>query len=281
MKTQFSLFIALIMLSACSTTTQNNLQISEASLSGSTSPFSQTNNGITVTMIPEAYEFKDAKIQLTSPANGSKQTAGQLKFSFQVDNYILGNQTPDAESKLCANSAKGQHIHYIIDNEPYKAFYTPEFDETVSEGYHTVLAFLSRSYHESIKTPEAYVLFNFTATGKGELTGLPTDLKTPHLFYSRPKGEYIGKDSKKILLDFYVVNTSLSETGNKVKATINGTNFVLPQWKTYSIEGLPMGENAIQLELVDKDGKLIAGSFNNSGVRKITLRSEEPIIPAK
>lgn len=281
MKIQFLLLISLVILSSCSNDTQNNTQISEASLLDHSNPFSKTNNGITVSTMPEPYEFTDAKIKLLSPVSGSTQASGKVKFSFQVDNYTLGNQTPDADSKLCANSAKGQHIHYIIDNEPYKAFYTSGFDEMVFEGYHTVLAFLSRSYHESIKNPDAYVLFNFIAAGKGDLIGTPADLKAPHLFYSRPKGEYIGNDSKKILLDFYLVNTSLSENGNKVRATINGTDFVLPQWKTYIIEGLPMGENTIRLELIDKEGKLVPGPFNDSGMRKFTLSPEEPIIPGK
>ena len=47
------------------------------------------------------------------------------------------------------------------------------------------------------------------------------DLTTPHMFYSRPKGEYKGSDTKRVILDFYLANTLLSLEGNKVKATIN------------------------------------------------------------
>jgi hypothetical protein len=280
-KIQIGILLIATLINGCSINTVKNKDVSEATVANKKDMHTQTKSGITVSMQPEPYEFKDAGIKLIEPQPQSQPTAGSIKFSFQVDNYSLGNQTPDADSKLCANSAKGQHIHYIIDNQPYKAYYAPTFEETVFEGHHTVLAFLSRSYHESIKSTTAYVIFNLEAIGKSELTGKATDLKSPHLFYSRPKGEYVGKEVKKILLDFYLVNSTLSETGNKVRVTINGTDFVLAQWKAYIIEGLPMGENTIRLELIDKDGKLIAGPFNDSGVRKITLNPEEPIIPSK
>ncbi len=268
-----------VVLASCSMNTKNNIQVVEANMNGSTSSFSQTKNGITLSAFASTYEYNEAEIKLKNPDIKIPQTAGKVSFSFQVDHYALGNQTPDAESKLCANSAKGQHIHYIIDNQPYKAFYISDFDDALTEGHHTILAFLSRSYHESIKTKKAYILFNMDVIGKAEITGTLTNLKAQHLFYSRPKGEYVGNDTKKIMLDFYLVNTTIAENGNKVKAIINGTEFILADWKPYTIEGLPLGENTIQLQLIDKNGKLIPGPFNDSGLRKIILKTEEPIVP--
>jgi hypothetical protein len=273
------IFVLLLILNGCSLKNTDQ-QLAKSNIDQNDS-YMQTKNGITVREQTESYEFKDASIELLSPQPDQLVTTGHVNFSFKANNYTLGNQTPDADSKLCANSAKGQHIHFILDNEPYKAYYVSEFAENIFTGKHTILAFLSRSYHESIKSAAAYALFNITALGKYLPEDKVTDLKAPHLFYSRPKGEYIGKDTKKILLDFYIVNTTLSENGNKVKASINGTEFLLPAWKAYVIEGLPMGENTLQLELIDNNGKFIPGPYNNSGIRKITLLSEEPVIPAK
>ena len=42
------------------------------------------------------------------------------------------------------------------------------------------------------------------------------DLNSEFLFYSRPKGIYKGDDTKKLLLDFYLVNTEISSNGNKI-----------------------------------------------------------------
>ena len=93
--------------------------------------------------------YPDARIESMDYQDGT--------FSFEVsgENYELGEQTPDAGTKMCANSAEGQHIHLIIDNAPYAAKYVAEFEHEVAEGDHYLLAFLSRSYHESIKTEEA------------------------------------------------------------------------------------------------------------------------------
>ncbi|MDE0471265.1 MAG: phosphopeptide-binding protein, partial [Ekhidna sp.] len=49
---------------------------------------------------------------------------------------------------------------------------------------------------------------------------------------------------------------------NKVKATINGNEFMIEEWVPYYIEGMPMGENTIKLELIDAEGNLIEGPFN-------------------
>mgnify|MGYP003326918448 FL=1 len=90
------------------------------------------------------------------------------------------------------------------------------------------------------------------------------DLSSEFLFYSRPKGTYKGEDTNKLLLDFYLVNTKISPDGNKVKATIQETEFIIDEWAPYFIEGLPKGEISIKLELVDVNGNLIDNPFNPS-----------------
>ena len=96
------------------------------------------------------------------------------------------------------------------------------------------------------------------------------DLNSEFLFYSRPKGTYNGKDTEKLLLDFYLVNTDISKDGNKVRATIEGTEFIIDEWAPFYIEGLPKGEINIKLELIDSSGSLIETPFNPS-VRKVIL----------
>ena len=91
------------------------------------------------------------------------------------------------------------------------------------------------------------------------------DLSKELLFYSRPKGVYKGADTKRVLLDFYLVNTSLAPDGNKVKATIQDSEFLIDEWAPYYIEGLPKGEISITLELIDSKGHLIDSPFNPSG----------------
>jgi hypothetical protein len=186
----------------------------------------------------------------------------EYSFSFETNNYELGIQTSNEFNYNLANSGKGQHIHFIVNNGPYSAHYSENFTKKIDEG-DILLAFLSRSYHESVKNPEAYV---FTEIGnKKEM-----DLSNEFLFYSRPKGKYVGEDTKKLLLDFYLINTEISEQGNKVRATIEDTEFIIDEWVPYYIEGLPKGEITIKLELINSNGDLIETPFNPSK-RTITL----------
>ncbi len=214
-----------------------------------------------------AASYDNAEISVNSPADGSAVDAGAVQFDFGVTNYELATQTIDAETRGCANSGKGQHIHLILNNQPYYAHYNNQFDRELEPGHYVMLAFLSRSYHESVKNNNSYALTQFTV---GDAEATPADLSAPHMFYSRPKGSYKGNDTKKILLDFFLVNTTLAPDGNKVKATINGQEFTIDTWQPHFVEGLPMGENSFKLELVDKDGNYIEGPFNRVE-RTVTL----------
>ncbi len=130
-----------------------------------------------------------------------------------------------------------------------------------------MLAFLSRSYHESLKNPGAAVARHFTV---GDAEAKEVDLNAPHLFYSRPKGTYAGADTERLMIDFYLLNTGLAPDGNRVRATINGTELVFSEWYPYVVEGLPLGEVEITLELIDGDGNPVPGPFN-SVTRTVTL----------
>lgn len=215
---------------------------------------------IKLTKVEGSPLYENAKLSLDTLS----QTEGDYMFSFKVDNYELGVQTQKEFDYNLANSAKGQHIHFIINNGPYFAKYSEEFVQNLEDGNNVLLAFLSRSYHESVKNPNAFVL---TQIGEGNKMDLSSEL----LFYSRPKGVYKGEATDKVLLDFYLVNTEISPEGNKVRATIQGTEFLIDEWVPYYIEGLPKGEVSIKLELINSNGDLIDSPFNPSE-RTVTLQ---------
>ena len=211
-------------------------------------------NKISITKVEGSPRFENAKLSLRDTIY---QDGDSYLFSFDVDEYKLGDQTLKDFDYTLANSEKGQHIHLIINNGPYSAKYSREFTQKMEEGNNVILAFLSRSYHESIKNPDAYV---FTQIGEGS----KIDLTKEFLFYSRPKGIYEGGDTERVLLDFYLINTKISPDGNKVRATIQDTEFLIDEWAPYYIEGLPKGEISIKLELINSNGDLIDSPFNPS-----------------
>ncbi|MEO9872713.1 phosphopeptide-binding protein [Ekhidna sp.] len=223
---------------------------------------------ITLTKAPASPEFPDATLTKSDLTLLENDSMFSVDYSFDVANYELGIQTEDAATRGIANSGKGQHIHFIVNNGPYSAHYMPGVNNQLDPGNYVVLAFLSRSYHESVKSEGAFHIENLKV---GEIDGEEADLTAPHLFYSRPKGTYKGEDTKKVMLDFYLLNTSISPDGNKVRATINGSEFMIDEWAPYYIEGLPMGEVNIKLELLDAEGNAIPGPFNTVE-RSVTLQ---------
>lgn len=217
-------------------------------------------NGLKLTKVEGSPDFPQAGLKITAPADGAKLKVGANKFTYELSNFELGSQTNSDHTQHCANSAQGQHIHLILNNAPYTAHYTPEFEQELKDGHYVALSFLSRSYHESIKNGTAHQLIQFTV---GNAKAEKVDLTQPLMFYSRPKGEYKGpKETEMLLLDFFLANVDLSADGYKVRATINGTDFVLTKWEPLLIHGLPLGDVTIKLELLDKDNNLVANAFN-------------------
>ena len=151
--------------------------------------FASCNNEteISITKVLGSPEYENAKLSLEDPIISEDG----YEFSFNVDRYELGIQTlKDFEYSL-ANSAKGQHIHFIVNNDPYSAHYNDKFSKKLEGDSNVILAFLSRSYHESVKNPNSFVL---TQVGEDKI-----DLNKEFLFYSRPKGTYEGLDTEYLL----------------------------------------------------------------------------------
>ncbi|NJC26841.1 phosphopeptide-binding protein [Neolewinella antarctica] len=267
MKITNLLFLALFTLaiSACGnrTSPMDNVAENEAKLNENDELGASNSGTIQLTPMPPTEEFQDAAITEWTYTKGN--------FDYNTTGYTFGKQTDDAEQIMCANSDKGQHAHLILNNEPYIAKYTPEFEQEIPDGNHYILTFLSRSYHESIKTPAAHRAVR-TDVSAGSFSGT-TDITEPMLFYSRPKGTYTGeKETENVMLDFYPVNAELSEDGYHVKAVVNGTEeFDVTEWRPYFLTGLPMGENEVTLTLV-KDGEVVDAPLNPV-TRTFTLRA--------
>ncbi len=222
-------------------------------------------NGMTIKPFTESVAFPDASISSVNYTNGV------FTFGVRGDKYKLGKQSTDAPAKMCANSAKGQHIHLIMNDSPYAAKYVNQFEHDVPDGDHHMLAFLSRSYHESIKSNGASVALKVNVENKSIVK--TEQIKEPMLFYSRPKGNYVGNDTKNLMLDFFLTNVNLSADGYKVKADINGTETIITDWQPYYLNGLPMGENTITLTLIDKDNKKVDTPLNPVS-RTFTLKAD-------
>ena len=154
MKKIYALVFAAFTITACQNETetaqQQDLQQQEESV-------------VTLTSSGSSTEFPDATLKSFTYDNG------KFSYDYNAETYELGQQTEDDRSKLCANSGKGQHIHFIVNDEAYKAFYTADFENIMEDGEYHLLSFLSRSYHESIKNGTAHLAKKVTFEG-GKMT---------------------------------------------------------------------------------------------------------------
>ena len=71
---------------------------------------------------------------------------------------LFKQNTNSAITYHLANSHEGQYIHFIVNNGPYQAKYDSSFQAKLNKNSNTVLAFLSRSFHENIKHKNAFIL---------------------------------------------------------------------------------------------------------------------------
>ena len=239
---------------------------------------------VSIAKVSGSPEFAGATLTAKMPtAEAVGKDSAKVTFNFDVKNYELKAQTADNGAKGCNNSDKGQHIHFILDNAPYKALYEPKNEVTLANNTeHYLMCFLSRSYHESLKNKEAAVMIHFKIDEKGHYKKLE-DPKTPMVFYSRPKGDYIGKDTANVLLDFYVWNASLAADAYKVKADISnqsitgqGLSATVSKWEPNFIQNLGTGKCKVILTLIDKDGKQVEGPMT-SATREFNMAAAEPM----
>jgi len=196
-------------------------------------------DGITLTEIKPTKNNKESVLTLTNTS--FKEGINLLQFS------IENNQN--------------YNITTIQNNYTIATHSNTKIEQEFLSGNNVFLAFLSNENNLGIKTNNATLLENIVLNDE-----VLFDEKQAHLFYYLPQNNIA-------ILDFCLVNTSLSENGNKIKVTFNGTtSIIVDKWASYQIDGLTQNKNTIRIELIDKIGKLIPGPFNDSGERSFILK---------
>jgi len=222
--------------------------------------------------------IEGAEALITAPADSAVLDSPNVQVTVEANSFETGIQTDTDRAQEIANSGNGQHFHLILDNQPYMANYeagTPFDIGELESGAHTLVAFPSRSYHESVKSDTTYDYINFYVgeeRGEGML-----NMEDPAIIYSRPKGTYGGDAAEKIMLDFYLHNVELSSDGYKAKYTIRSgdkevASTTLTEWTPAFVTGLSSGTYEVNLQLLDADGNVVPGPFNDT-TREITVET--------
>lgn len=238
-------------------------------------------------------------VKFVSPNEGAVINSSTVPVRLELGGDLKGYNTgKDPQTGM------GNHIHVILDNQPYEAYYNlgqPFELRNVADGEHTLRVFPSRPWHESYKNEGAFQMIRFTVKNGGADTTKPAttnsgqqmsnantsegkemqnstagavDKSKPLLTYSRPKGEYKGEEADPIMIDFWLTNAKLVGDGGeyRVRYTIDGAQpQFIDRWQPVWLAGWGAGKRSVKLELVDKQGNLVENGGYNSTTRGITV----------
>lgn len=243
-------------------------------------------------------------LEITVPEDGST-----IETSTVLVALVLGGDRKGYEPGMDRETKMGNHIHVILDNQPYEAYYNiNEMFElrNVPDGEHTLRVFASRPWHESYKNEGSFDVVKFTVKDGGANLNIPAstnsgqamsnanttpkatpegkdmpasqggaiDITKPLLTYSRPKGEYKGVDADPIMIDFWLANAKLTGDGGeyRVRYSVNGGEpKFIEKWTPLWLQDWTAGKHSIKLELVDKDGNVVDNGGYNSTTREFTV----------
>src|SRR6202165_1948033 len=175
----FSLcFAALLILAGCHPTSENT---NSTATTNATPPGTQN-----LKVVPRPQKIVDMM-----KARGEQDNAKPvLKIISPAKNAVINGSTVNVKLELSGDlksymphkdpaTGKGNHIHVILDNQPYEAYYElnqPFELRNVSEGKHSLRVFPSRPWHESFKNDGAFQMVEFTVKGGGDASK-PTTTK--------------------------------------------------------------------------------------------------------
>ncbi|MCA1592202.1 MAG: hypothetical protein LC754_06035 [Acidobacteria bacterium] len=119
-------------------------------------------------MMAQRDKQDDAKpvLKITQPAEGSTVNGSTVKVKLTLGGELKGYKPVKDPA-----TGMGNHIHVILDNQPYEAYYNldaPFELRNVGEGQHTLRVFASRPWHESYKNDGSFQLVSFTVKGGGD-----------------------------------------------------------------------------------------------------------------
>lgn len=301
--------IIAIFLTACGTAPTNTNSSNASNTAANASPATQT-----LTVVDTPQRIKDLmaargeqdkaapSLKIVEPAANSTVASSTVKVKLD-----LGGDLKGYHPHMDDATKTGNHIHVILDNQPYEAYYNldNEFElRNVADGEHTLRVFPSRPWHESYKNPGAFQMVKFSVKSGGADANKPAttnsgqqmsntnaaptpegkemqnstagavDPTKPLLTYSRPKGEYKNADADPIMIDFWLANAQLKGDGGiyRIRYSVDGgAPQYIDKWAPVWLSGWTAGKHTIKLELVDEDGSVIDNGGYNSTTREITV----------
>ncbi|MCA1623319.1 MAG: hypothetical protein LC778_05875 [Acidobacteria bacterium] len=110
-------------------------------------------------------DMANPTLKFIEPTNNATVNGSTVKVRLELGGDLKGYKPmKDPQTQM------GNHIHIILDNQPYEAHYNLDtgFElRNVADGKHTLRVFPSRPWHESYKNNGAFQMIRFTVKNGG------------------------------------------------------------------------------------------------------------------
>ena len=137
----------------------------------------------TIQLLSESLKKYHPKIEIVSPKPYEMLSDNNVSVKLRLTDYpLFKNEKLDL----------GPYLHLFVDKKSYKKIYDlsePIILEDLDPGTHTIRVLVSRQWHESFKTNEAYAQTTFNIFT--EIDNNSPDPSLPMLTYNSPQGDYV------------------------------------------------------------------------------------------
>lgn len=174
--------LSLVAFAGCTTADNANSNTTATTNASPPAAASPSPQNLTVAERPQSVKDKMAAraeqdaakpaLSIVSPRNGENINGTNVSVKLNLAGDLKGYKPMKDPA-----TGMGNHIHVILDNQPYEAYYdlSQPFElKNVMQGKHTLRVFASRPWHESYKNPEAFQMVSFTVKGIGADASKPT-----------------------------------------------------------------------------------------------------------
>ncbi|HEY0101276.1 MAG TPA: hypothetical protein VGB76_20300 [Pyrinomonadaceae bacterium] len=170
--------VALVASSAC--TTADNTNANTTATTNVTPPPAGSPSPLNLTVAERPQKIKEQMaargeqdeaaptLRFVEPRDGATVTGSTVNVKLALAGELKGYKPAKDPA-----TGMGNHIHVILDNQPYEAYYNldqPFELRNVTEGRHTLRVFASRPWHESYKNTGSFQMVTFTVKGGGDAT---------------------------------------------------------------------------------------------------------------
>jgi hypothetical protein len=242
-------------------------------------------------------------LRFLSPTEGATVNGATVNVKLALTGDLKGYKPmKDPQTQM------GNHIHIILDNQPYEAYYNldePFELRNVTAGKHTLRVFASRPWHESYKNNGSFQMVTFTVRGGGDASK-PTTTATGQTMADN-KNATSNTNATNSNNANHNANTNAANTNNtnasaapregkdvaaseagaveakkplltysRPKGEYKGADAgsapkFIDKWEPIWLAGWTNGSHKVKLELVDKDGNTVENGGYNSTTREITV----------